>query len=189
MVCPSQTCFPQAAPMAQGQTPRVSARVEAQPATEAGPGHQLAVVVGEYAEMRSCSFERIGTALGKPVCALKADRPECGDSVAADEQGMIGHSPASPSCQPCRLAEVLVPETLPRLSQVEAAPAVWAVQDGWQCCLVTHRAAGRRSRRSSSSAWNAILGRLSLADGTLGGRRAATRRHVGELADCQGRRC
>lgn len=189
MARPSQACFPQTAQKARVQTPRVSARVEAQPASEAGPGHQLAEAVGERVVMRSCSFERIGTGRGNPVCAVDADRLEWGGSVAADEQGMIGRSPASPSSQPCRRGEALVPETLPRLPQTEWAPAVWAVQHGWPRRLVTHRTAGRRSWRSSSSSWNAILGRLSLAGGTLGGGRAATRRHAVELEDFQGRRC
>lgn len=125
---PSQTCFPHVSKMAWGQTPRVPAGVEAQPASEAGPGHQLAVAVGEYVVMKRCSFETIGTARGNhPLCAFDGDRPKCGGSVAADVQGMIGHSPASPLSQSCCPVVVQVPETLPRLSQPEVAPAVWAV--------------------------------------------------------------
>lgn len=141
MAGPSQTCFP--------QTPKVSVRVEAQPATGAGAGRQLAVAVVGHAVMRSCSFETSGTGLGSPGCASNVDRPECGGQAAAGVPQRIDCSAVSPSSQLC--LPRLVPETLPRLSQADTPPAVWAVQGGQHRCLRRrrNRRAGRRSRRST----------------------------------------
>lgn len=122
------------------------------------------------------------------MCVSDENRLERGGRVAAGVRGMIDQSAASPSTQ--RYSRE-VPETLPKLSHPDTSPAVWAVLNGWHCCLGRHRRAGRRSKRSTPSTWNAISSGVSLAIGTrrTGGTRAHlvnSRRLKGEDADREG---